>query len=286
MSLGARLGLLLTLALSLVTTSGVAAAGPTKGARASDRRAAKAKPRDDKGKKGVQSIGSPNAGRLVGAARLRGSRSLRQRVGAHSWGLPVLVKMLRRAADKVAQKHRGAMLLVGDLSGRNGGRLDGHNSHQSGRDVDVGFYVANSRGKTVPVKRFIAFDANGRARDLPWATFDEARNWALVEALLKDEKVSIRYLFISNALRGKLLAYAAKKRAPKSLVERAAAVMMSPADADLHDDHFHVRIACPESMRGVCQEESRHAPKDAPQEGEKPAPAKAKAGASDGDATE
>ncbi len=32
--------------------------------------------------------------------------------------------------------------------------------------------------------------------------------------------------------------------------------MMSPHDADLHDDHVHVRIACPDSMRDVCIEES------------------------------
>jgi penicillin-insensitive murein endopeptidase len=32
---------------------------------------------------------------------------------------------------------------------------------------------------------------------------------------------------------------------------------MSPKEADLHNDHFHVRIACPEAMRGACVEESR-----------------------------
>jgi penicillin-insensitive murein endopeptidase len=32
--------------------------------------------------------------------------------------------------------------------------------------------------------------------------------------------------------------------------------MMSPNDADLHDDHVHVRISCPESTRDVCIEEA------------------------------
>jgi penicillin-insensitive murein DD-endopeptidase len=208
------------------------------------------------GKKGAQSIGPPNAGRLTGASRLRGSRYLKQRENAHSWGLPALVRALGRAAAIVARKHHGSVLLVGDLSGRTGGPLEGHGSHQSGRDADVGFYVMNSRGKPVNVKHFVAFDGNGKGRELPWAVFDDARNWDLVEALLSDEKANVRYLFVTNGLRARLLAQAAKKHATKEMIARAAAAMMSPTDADLHDDHFHVRIACPESMRDVCVEEA------------------------------
>lgn len=207
-------------------------------------------------KKGPQSIGAPNSGRLVGAARLKGSRYLKQREGNHSWGLPELVRLLQRAATAVARKHPRSVMLVGNLSGRTGGHLDGHGSHQSGRDADVGFYAMNSKGKPLPTKRFIAFDGAGNAKDVPGAHFDDARNWTLVEALLKDEKAGVRYLFVTNELRARLLAQAKKKHAPKELVERAAAAMMSPPDADLHDDHFHVRITCPEAMRGACIEEA------------------------------
>ncbi len=209
-----------------------------------------------KGKKGAQSIGAPNNGRLVGAARLRGSKTLRQREGTHSWGLPQLVHMLHRAATEVARKHRGSQMLVGDLSGRTGGHLDHHGSHQTGRDADVGFYVMNSRGKPIAAKRFIPFDDAGNARDAPGVRFDEARNWTMIEAMLKDDKAVVRYMFITNALRAKLLAHAARKHVAKDLVERAASAMMSPHDADLHDDHVHVRIACPDGMRDVCTEEA------------------------------
>lgn len=284
MSLPVRLGSLLALTLTLVATSDVADAKPEKpGAAAiagnkgakSDKGAkdkSNKSEKGDKGAKGVkakkaadkgdspskrpQSIGAPNSGRLSGAALLKQSKQLKQRAGAHSWGLPALVKLLHRAADRVAKKHRGSTLLVGDLSGKTGGHLDGHNSHQTGRDADIGFYVMNSRGKPVATKRFIAFDEHGRARDLPWASFDDARNWALVQALLEDPQANVRYLFVTNALRARLLAHAAKKNASKELIAKAAAAMMSPKDADVHDDHFHVRIACPESMRGVCVEES------------------------------
>jgi penicillin-insensitive murein DD-endopeptidase len=234
------------LAITIALAPGAAIAGPGKHAGKSAAAA----------KKGAQSIGAPNNGHLAGAIRLRGGKTLHQREGAHSWGLPQLVHLIHHASTEVARKHRGSQMLVGDLSGRTGGHLDRHASHQTGRDADVGFYVMNSRGKPMSVKRFIAFDDAGNARDVPGARFDDARNWTLIEALLKDEKATVRYLFITNALRGRILAQAAKKHAPKALIERAAAAMMSPNDADLHDDHVHVRISCPETMRDVCVEES------------------------------
>ncbi|AUX48304.1 exported murein endopeptidase [Sorangium cellulosum] len=206
------------------------------------------------------SKGAPNRGRLTGAVRLRSSRHLKTRDGARTWGLPVLVKALRRAAFQVAKRHGDSALLVGDLSARTGGALDGHNSHQTGRDADVGFYVVNSKGKTLRTARFVAFDDKGNAIGLPGARFDDMRNWALVEALLQDRQAGVKYLFVTDALKARLLAHAAKKRVPEELRARAAAAMMSPRDADLHNDHFHIRVMCPASMRGACVEESAARP--------------------------
>ena len=261
----------IALALALVVVPGVALGAPdSKHAKKSGKVAASTK--------GAKSVGPPNHGKLVGAARLKQDKRLRQREGAHSWALPQMVNLLHHAANAVARKHAGSVMLVGDLSGKTGGHLDHHGSHQSGRDADVAFYVVNSKNKPIPIKRFLAFDDAGNARDVPGARFDEARNWALVEAFLKDQGASVRYLFVTNGLRARLLAHAAKKHVSKEMIERAAAVMMSPPDADLHDDHFHVRISCPESMRDVCVEEStgRAEPAAAPpadKPGEKPADA-------------
>jgi len=50
---------------------------------------------------------------------------------------------------------------------------------------------------------------------------------------------------------------AASSAEPREVIERAAAVMMQPPNAEPHDDHFHVRIACVESQRGsVCHDDS------------------------------
>ena len=206
-------------------------------------------------RKGPRSIGAPNAGHLEGAMLLKGSRTLKQKEGSHSWALPELVRLLQRASAKVAKKHRNSVMLVGDLSGRTGGFLDRHGSHQSGRDADGGFDVMNSKGKPVNVRHFVAFDASGKGRELPWAMFDDARNWDLVEALLQDDKATVRYLFVTPPLKARLLAQAARKHARPETIARAAAAMISPQE-DVHDDHVHVRLACPEAMRDVCIEEA------------------------------
>jgi penicillin-insensitive murein endopeptidase len=206
-----------------------------------------------------QSIGAPHSGKLVGAARLKRSKHVEPRPGTHNFGLPVLVDLLKRAAGDVASKHRGSVLLVGDLSAAGGGPLTGHKSHQSGRDADVGFFVANSKGKPIQVHRFMAFDGDGKPRTGPaWARFDDARNWAFVEALFKEEHregVAVRFLFVSAELKARLLAHAAKHGAHKDVMERAAAAMLSPEHVDVHDDHFHVRLRCPAGM-SACVEES------------------------------
>ncbi len=231
---------------------------------------AKAEAREARGKTGkARTIGAPNRGKIEGAIRLKPNRHLRTREGAHTWGLPALTRLLKRAADRVATRHKRSVLVVGDLSARGGGPLTGHNSHQSGRDADIGFYVTNSKGKPVEVRRFIAFDDTGKGREVDWARFDDARNWTLVEALLKDE-AGVRYIFVDNALRARLLAYAAKKKVNKDLYTRAAFAMLSPRDADVHDNHFHVRIACPEGMRECIEESGPRRGSDAPGD---PAPA-------------
>jgi penicillin-insensitive murein endopeptidase len=206
--------------------------------------------------------------------RLRGSKVLRQREGSHSWALPQMVTLIGHSAAAVSRKFPRSQMLVGDLSGRTGGHLDHHGSHQTGRDADVGFYVMNSKGKPMAVKRFIAFDDAGNARDVPGAHFDEARNWAMIESMLRSEKASVRYLFITNGLKARLLAYANKKHVSHEIIEKASMAMMSPPEAEPHDDHVHVRIACPESMRDVCVEESvareeRDAKAEQPEKAEK-----------------
>ncbi|MBI4954755.1 MAG: penicillin-insensitive murein endopeptidase [Myxococcales bacterium] len=194
------------------------------------------------------SVGSPNHGVLVGGRRLEHAAHLRV-VGAARWGLPELVGMLERGAARVARRFPKSVLTVGDLSRRGGGEVGGHNSHESGRDADVAFYLER-RGKAFVAPRFATIDATGRALRMPGVEFDDARNWALVEAWLSDPEARVLQIFVVDHLRTRLLAYAARSGASASLQARAAAALLQPRHATPHDNHFHVRIACP---RGQAQ---------------------------------
>ena len=61
-------------------------------------------------------------------------------------------------------------IVVGDISDEDGGRLKRHQSHQGGRDVDLGFFF-----KAGTAQQFVPGTA---------ANFDLAKNWALVRALV------------------------------------------------------------------------------------------------------
>jgi penicillin-insensitive murein endopeptidase len=198
------------------------------------------------------SIGSPNQGRLDNGKRLTSAPYLRvvpyYAESTARWGLPSLVGLIDRAAKRVARRYPDAVLSVGDLSRREGGELERHHSHKSGRDADLGFYLRNAADKPLLPARFVTFSARGEATDLPGAVFDDARNWALVEALLDDHEARVSHIFVARHIRARLLRYAEKHGVASDVRQRAADVMMQPSLA-AHDDHFHVRIGCPPDQR-------------------------------------
>ncbi len=206
---------------------------------------------------GSVSKGFPNSGKLVGGKRWKNTRWARQRAGrAGSWGTPQMIQLLQSSAHKVAQRYPRSVLMLGDISARDGGHLPGHHSHQSGRDADVGFYVRDAAGRPLQLERFVRFDAEGVAVGDKRAHFDDARNWELVTAWLGDGRVEVRSLFVAGWLKARLLKRAEQAHAPKTLIERAQLVMMQPPNAEAHDDHFHLRIACPSGQKGVCFDDS------------------------------
>lgn len=206
----------------------------------------------------ASSVGAPNEGKLVGGVKLDTSGGAVRVVPAYKrgdtrWGLPALVHMIERAAKKVAKKHPGAVLGVGDISHKNGGDIFLHRSHESGRDADIAFYVVDQKGKDLQPDTFVTFQGSIESSSMPGARFDVAKNWALVQAMLEDPVARVSHIFVADPLRRMLLAYA-KRRVLPALYNRAAAVMMQPSNALPHDNHFHVRISCPASMRKSCVE--------------------------------
>jgi len=179
------------------------------------------------------------------------------------WGLPALVHAIDRAAKAVGKKYPGAVLGVGDLSRRSGGELARHHSHESGRDADLGFYVVDGQGKPLTRASFVKIDDKLAAENIPGARFDVARNWLFLQNLLLDRDARVSHVFVAEPIKHALLAHARSRGVARGLYVRAALVMMQPTGGLPHDDHFHVRISCPSSMKKSCVEYAKNAPSKA-----------------------
>jgi penicillin-insensitive murein endopeptidase len=204
-----------------------------------------------------RSLGSPTDGRLIGGTHVDETAYLRilpaYVAGDVRWGVEPLVAMLDRAARSVRRQFPETITSVGHLSREGGGGIDRHRSHESGRDADVGFFVCTASGKQVFETNYVAFRGDATAPTWPGAFFDDARNWAFVSALLEDSEARVTHIFVASPLRARLLAYAERLGAPEPLRLRAAELMHQPRGSLPHDDHFHVRIACPERMEGCVE---------------------------------
>lgn len=198
------------------------------------------------------SVGWPNHGSLDNARHLDASGTVRILPGrVLQWGTDELVGLLERTAIRMKRPAQQP-LTVGDLSARAGGVISRHRSHQSGRDADIAFFARteNSRGdsRPAPPTDYVVFDRAGRSLD-GTLHFDTARNWALVQTLLTDPRVRVERLFVSTTLRALLLQHARATHASSRLVTLAANTLVQPARVSPHDNHFHLRIACPSGDR-------------------------------------
>lgn len=208
-----------------------------------------------------RSTGSPTEGHLVDGVRLEEGAALRIApvyVGGNvRYGTRYLVHMIDRASKRVRHQFPDAVLSVGHLSRQGGGELDHHASHESGRDADLGFYVSGTAGKPLYAPHFVAFTGDGKAKQWPGAHFDDQKNWALVEALLTDPEAHVTHIFVAQPLRERLLAYAQRMGVRENVRVRASETLAQPKGALPHDDHFHVRIACPKTSEGCVENPAR-----------------------------
>lgn len=185
----------------------------------------------------------------------------------NQWGTTELVETIERAALRVreqSRRQRRVTLGVADLSPKRGGKTMWHASHQSGRDVDLIFFAVDEQGRPLPPPdvEMVCFDGDGLPfvprhmrtsgyEEPTWAQrrFDDANNWALVEALLSDRSIRVQWIFVSNKLEQRLLRWAERHDRPRWVIEYGREVMKQPSARAPHDDHFHVRLYCSRADR-------------------------------------
>lgn len=196
------------------------------------------------------SVGVPHNGVLTASAELpvSGPGFVRFRPRSPVYhGVPRLVAAIEHAARVVSEEMPGgAPLVVGDLSDESGGRIPRHNSHRTGRDVDLLFFVTTPRGVPITNPGFFALDADGFVRfpDGSYGLIDLPRQWLLVRTLLTNSELDVQFLFMSRELEARIVDYALAKEDDWDLVWHAETVMLQPVDSLPHNDHMHVRVAC------------------------------------------
>lgn len=203
-------------------------------------------------------IGAPNDGWQLRAKRLRDTPELKVKSSSKSrtYGHPALVLMLKRSAADIAKAVPGSVMLVGDLSAKAGGSISGHRSHQSGRDADVGFYLRDEKGRQVLLDQFVKIDEEGKVIGRRGVFFDDERNWQLVRSWLRDRRAGLSHVFVAGHVRNRILKYARSSKERRDYHDDAARLLHQPSNAALHDDHYHVRITCPERQKDICVEQA------------------------------
>ncbi len=188
-----------------------------------------------------QSIGSPSAGHLLHPERLREHPAFVLRDPARSWGTLETVTAIRDGFAAVHKRDPDApRVRVHDISLREGGHMDDHKSHQSGRDVDISYYQKRCGIEGCAFRRLAAAD------------LDVARQWQLLRHWL--DRDQLEAVFVDYALQAALYRHARSQGATR---EQLARWFQYPRGKDnpygvirhypKHDDHMHVRFACHET---------------------------------------
>lgn len=194
-----------------------------------------------------QSIGSPWDGKLKAATKLPGGRGYHIRRPARAYGAAHVVATIQRAIKAVRKRFpRVHTLAIGDLSAKKGGSISEHRSHQSGRDVDVGFYF-QKKPKKYP-DEFVGHDE---------ARLDLAATWALLYAFARtaDDKNGVQAIFVDFDVQERLYEWAKDHGVPVRYLDR---IFQYPDEGGSglirhvpnHHDHFHIRFKCPADDSG------------------------------------
>lgn len=163
------------------------------------------------------------------------------------WGQPRLVHaIVTTARDVKARFAGGPPIVLGDISARGGGNIPRHNSHRSGRDIDILWSVMTPRGEPVRSPGFIKVGPDGLAVDPSngrYYRLDVERQWQVVRTLLQSDAL-VQWLFCATWIEAMLIEHARALGEPDELIWRAQTVLLQPADSLPHDDHLHLRVAC------------------------------------------
>jgi penicillin-insensitive murein endopeptidase len=190
---------------------------------------------------GSMSLGFTNGGALFNGVQMPRGDGWEVVDPNHAWGTRETVDYLTHCLNEVEQRFPGsAEMYIGHISGRRGGHLSPHVSHQTGRDVDVSYYYLSGQAR---------WYATAGPNNL-----DRERSWAFVKALVIDTDVEM--ILMDRSIQRLLREYAISLREDRhwvdELFEGDGSLPPLIRHAKGHATHLHVRFYNP-----VAQETGR-----------------------------
>jgi len=185
---------------------------------------------------GSISVGLAEAGRVINGVQLEPGEAWQLVTPENAWGAQETVAGLKLVAQYVRDRVPTAPpLRVNHIGKKDGGYLRPHQSHQSGRDVDLGFYYQAG----------VDLQAMKTSRE---KSIDLAANWALLRALATE--VDVQFVLVDRRIQKVLYDYALAHGEDKAWLD---SLFHAGADslvrhARRHRDHFHVRFFAPRSQ--------------------------------------
>ncbi|MGH1345536.1 MAG: penicillin-insensitive murein endopeptidase [Nannocystales bacterium] len=186
-----------------------------------------------------ESIGGPSSGKLAGGVPMMdGPGRVMKMIGWKSFATANTVAILDKALRQWAASGHKQPVLVGNMSSRSGGRLAPHSTHQSGRDVDLGY----------PQKLPAGEELNWRVMNSK--NLDAKECWALMQTLVQTGQIEVIYvdreiqkLLHDYAVSNKLMSKAALKQWMEYPSPTGSG---SPVIQHVkgHADHMHARFKC------------------------------------------
>jgi penicillin-insensitive murein endopeptidase len=160
-----------------------------------------------------------------------------------NWGMPILVKTIEHIA-RDARKSGWPGLLIGDMSQPRGGPMKtGHASHQIGLDVDIwltpmpSHRLSRAEREDIAAVNVVAADR----LDVDHSKWTAAHLALVKTAAMQPETTRV---FVNAAIKKELCRSAGSDRGWMTKVRPYWG----------HDDHIHVRLACPDSASS-CEEQ-------------------------------
>jgi murein endopeptidase len=184
------------------------------------------------------SMGSPNSGQLKGGVHLDADGD-RMGVGfviapgrKALFGTRDTVRHVKDCCARYRWKYAKAPPInIGDLSSRDGGHLGNHLSHQSGRDIDLGFLT-----KPPQSKGFFNREATRSNLDVP-------KQWFVVQCFL--DKPETQYIFMSHDVFGALRDHVRKNKSLWHKYRNHFSFAGALRPDNEHRTHMHIRFRCP-----------------------------------------